>query len=271
MPIFNPCPETANKLIAEYESGVSIKSLSATYGIGKKTISKFLKRAGVKVKYGFIPVKFMELEQHADSIVAEYLAGATISALSQTYTCDFWSIKKLLKSKGVQPRKNWVRNTKSTKKFIASEQEQALAKEMYTSGKTLGEVSTVLGLCATTIRRLLISTGVQLRKAGPNPTPGTNRNSTLLRNYGIDQKRYLEMEKEQGGKCLICSCTVSDPRNNKCKYLSVDHDHKTGEVRGLLCHNCNRGIGYFLDNSELLISAAQYVNKSKTACVAVSS
>ena len=59
---------------------------------------------------------------------------------------------------------------------------------------------------------------------------------------------------EQNGVCAICkkTCTIR-------KRLSIDHDHKTGGIRKLLCSRCNSGLGFFLDDPELLIAAAKYL------------
>lgn len=56
----------------------------------------------------------------------------------------------------------------------------------------------------------------------------------------------------QDGRCLIC-------RGEFGQTLPVDHCHRTGKVRGLLCHHCNRGIGLFGDDPERLRRAADYV------------
>lgn len=62
----------------------------------------------------------------------------------------------------------------------------------------------------------------------------------------------------QGGVCAICGETNASGRD-----LSVDHDHETGEIRQLLCSNCNTGIGLLKDNPELLIKASAYLMKHK--------
>lgn len=67
---------------------------------------------------------------------------------------------------------------------------------------------------------------------------------------------YFEIFKSQEGKCKICKEPMTRPM--------LDHDHKTGEVRGLLCSSCNVGLGYFRDNSESLLRAADYVLNSRT-------
>lgn len=64
---------------------------------------------------------------------------------------------------------------------------------------------------------------------------------------------YDELLRNQGGKCAICKI------DNDKSRLSIDHNHKTLEIRGLLCHECNSGIAYFDENATYLISAAIYL------------
>lgn len=79
-----------------------------------------------------------------------------------------------------------------------------------------------------------------------------------MKKYGITEEQFENMEKAQNLCCAICG----KPENRENRKLSVDHSHGTGKVRGLLCSNCNRGLGYFKDNSTLLIAAAAYVKNS---------
>lgn len=71
--------------------------------------------------------------------------------------------------------------------------------------------------------------------------------------YGLTQERYEQMLNEQEHKCAICT---------KLKPLVVDHDHLTLQVRGLLCQNCNVGIGKLGDNLVGLKLAVQYLDKA---------
>lgn len=87
-------------------------------------------------------------------------------------------------------------------------------------------------------------------------------NTLLIRQYGIDLKRYKKEFKQQHGRCDICKEKESvKDKSGKLKRLAVDHCHKTGKFRALLCSNCNTGIGRFNDNHELLQKAADYIKK----------
>ena len=83
-----------------------------------------------------------------------------------------------------------------------------------------------------------------------------NADLNLKRNYGITLEDYDRMLEEQEGKCKICGTT--EP-NGKGRF-HVDHNHDTQEVRGLLCHNCNRGIGYLRDDVSIILKALEYLN-----------
>ena len=76
----------------------------------------------------------------------------------------------------------------------------------------------------------------------------------LKSNFGISLKDYNDLLLKQGNLCAICF----QPEKNK--RLAVDHNHKTGKVRGLLCQKCNRGLGLFNDDSILVENAYKYLN-----------
>lgn len=74
-------------------------------------------------------------------------------------------------------------------------------------------------------------------------------------NYGLSQADFDAMLEAQNFKCAICETEDSGKRS-----WHVDHDHETGEVRGLLCLHCNVGLGHFKDRTDLLGKAADYLN-----------
>ena len=70
---------------------------------------------------------------------------------------------------------------------------------------------------------------------------------------------YSDKIQEQQGVCAICK----NPENGRYVHLSIDHNHETGQLRGLLCNNCNRALGLFKDSIDVLNSAVKYLS-SKT-------
>jgi len=77
--------------------------------------------------------------------------------------------------------------------------------------------------------------------------------------YGITLEEYDVMNEEQNGQCAICGTTGGKYEETKKCGLSVDHCHETGTIRGLLCNDCNTGIGHFKDNPQLLNNAYEYL------------
>ena len=76
--------------------------------------------------------------------------------------------------------------------------------------------------------------------------------------YGITRAQYEALLAGQDGRCGICEDQIGE-------NLRVDHDHDTGKVRGLLCQNCNSGLGLFRENIRVMLNAIEYVTKHKGA------
>ena len=83
----------------------------------------------------------------------------------------------------------------------------------------------------------------------------SDKDSKLKRAFGIGLADYHRMFAEQGGCCAICKTNDTGKR----KAFAIDHNHITGAVRGLLCSNCNTGIGNLRDDIGLLKDAIQYL------------
>lgn len=77
--------------------------------------------------------------------------------------------------------------------------------------------------------------------------------------------QYAKLFAEQDGKCAICRKPEEavDRATGTTWALSVDHDHTSGEIRGLLCNHCNRGLGLFFDNPQSLHAAWKYLLRTK--------
>jgi hypothetical protein len=85
--------------------------------------------------------------------------------------------------------------------------------------------------------------------------------SKMRRNYGIEPADYYKMLDEQGGGCAICGSKTPGYKGKK--KFAVDHCHATGAVRGVLCHPCNKALGLFKDEPEIMVKAAAYIKKSR--------
>jgi hypothetical protein len=114
-----------------------------------------------------------------------------------------------------------------------------------------------------------IAEGITTKRPAPHPGPRCATHHRKLRRYrnsaghakyveatyGITGEQYQELYEAQGGKCFICRRATG-----AVKRLSVDHDHKTGIVRGLLCRSCNRDVlGHARDEVEFFQRAIEYL------------
>jgi hypothetical protein len=73
--------------------------------------------------------------------------------------------------------------------------------------------------------------------------------------YGLTPDQFATMLADQGGRCAICRADTPGGKGG----WHVDHNHDTNAVRGLLCHDCNLGVGQFGDDPDRLIAAAAYL------------
>lgn len=86
--------------------------------------------------------------------------------------------------------------------------------------------------------------------------PVRQRDLLLRSKYGITLAEYDWLVEQQEGRCAIC---LVDAPGRGSDIWHVDHDHDTGEVRGLLCNRCNPGLGFFQDDPDRLELAARYL------------
>jgi endogenous inhibitor of DNA gyrase (YacG/DUF329 family) len=81
----------------------------------------------------------------------------------------------------------------------------------------------------------------------------------LKTKYSMSLESYQELFDSQEGKCAICGSSGFKMKVENRQNIVIDHCHTNGHVRGLLCHNCNRGLGLFQESPELLEKAREYV------------
>lgn len=78
-----------------------------------------------------------------------------------------------------------------------------------------------------------------------------------LKQYGLTRESWLQLVDKQESKCAICGKEELHP-----SALAIDHDHKTGRVRGLLCRDCNVALGLLRDDVDLLAKATLYLTQN---------
>lgn len=95
----------------------------------------------------------------------------------------------------------------------------------------------------------------RMLKHGRSKQPDYERAGHVRRKYGVTPEQYNELLDKQSGKCVICGYAFGQRKGD----IQVDHCHDSGKVRGLLCDKCNRGLGFFQDQKQLLENAAAYL------------
>ena len=85
------------------------------------------------------------------------------------------------------------------------------------------------------------------------------RDIALRRKFGINTAQYEVMREAQKNRCAVCRTAIPGGKGD----WHVDHDHATGAIRGLLCQNCNLGLGHFQDSPRFLAAAIKYLQKHK--------
>ena len=102
-------------------------------------------------------------------------------------------------------------------------------------------------------------------KGGRRPTcraceypPGYHREKLYKKRYGISIAEYDTKLNAQNGRCAVCGS--KDPGRNK-DHFCVDHNHTTGQVRGLLCSDCNAALGLLQDSTVVMASALNYLHE----------
>jgi len=85
-----------------------------------------------------------------------------------------------------------------------------------------------------------------------------------VRRRGQTPEEYQALFDKQAGQCAICGVREGHRscRGRECR-LAIDHDHRTGAIRGLLCNNCNRGLGRFKDSVDVLKAALRYLQREQ--------
>jgi hypothetical protein len=174
---------------------------------------------------------------------------------------------------------------------ITNEDKEKLPK-LYYSGLTIPEVAKETGYTTEYVRRRLKALEVTLRPARKRakarvvtericnlckqtkelsefsknqyrcrPCEKVYQFERTVKKFGLSMEEYNEFMAKQDSSCAICNSSFSHKRNGQEARLAIDHDHKTGKVRGLLCGSCNRALGLLKEDKRIVQSAVQYLER----------
>jgi len=127
--------------------------------------------------------------------------------------------------------------------------------EFYLRKTPGGRTKTYRGEC----KQCQVKRSQQWRRNNPEKQKISQRKCRIKSQFGISLEEYDSLLSKQNGKCAICGGHTDGDA------LAVDHNHKTNEVRGLLCHRCNTAIGLFKDDVSLLQKAIEYLTTASSA------
>lgn len=181
-------------------------------------------------------------------ILTRYKSGSTSQQLAKEYCVSFQTILRTLKKHNVQIRPTGRRKLLNITHRICCKCKVEKPISQFKKSK-----------------RFAIGYGYVCKECHRKQS----KLSSIERNFGISITKFKSMEKAQGGTCAICGKKESRRRRGTVVRLAIDHNHKTGEIRGLLCTRCNTAIGLFDDCPKLLKKAIAYLEqrrKSTTHC-----
>ena len=131
----------------------------------------------------------------------------------------------------------------------------------FTFDKRRGRHGTRCRLCRNTKAKDWRARNAEREKERYKKDVDRTRWRHIERKYGITKERYQELLAKQDGKCAICG---DAPGRRYRHQLHVDHCHKTGRVRGLLCRGCNHMLGVVRDDKNVLIRAVAYLEEDRS-------
>lgn len=123
------------------------------------------------------------------------------------------------------------------------------------SGTSRATTATTIATIRNATAEMPRRTRIEIEKA--DRISAARHAAHLVKTYGITAEEYRELKVYQGGVCAICLRA-----NGARRRLAVDHDHKSGRVRGLLCRPCNRMLGHARDAEAFFIRAAVYLSRT---------
>jgi transposase-like protein len=282
--------EFKRKMADLYATGVSTDKIRKEYGLHPTTVLNWVKEFGGKTRNALDCHYSPEFRQ---KMVELYISGCTSTKIHEEFGVTASIVLGWAKAAGKTVRNHpWTRRSVEFKKNVV---------DLYLSGIPSPQLGKQFGVADKSVRNWVEQFGEEVRTINPtilsedgesktcsicflmkplsefsrNPNGIGGRHSSCKsctktyfrrRKYGMTLEDFDELLKEQDGGCAICG---EKPDENNRANWHIDHDHKccAGEntcgncVRGILCPNCNPGLGQFKDSEDLLLRALLYLRK----------
>jgi len=224
--------EQQKMLIVDYKIGTTARELGKGYGIGESTVLNILVRNGIKRRKAARQRNLILPPAQHYKIIGEYNRGLSELAISKLYGTSRKVISGILTDHNIQRRPTAVPYSDTHRICYDCGKEKLLEKFAKSKNQPQGRVYR----CKSC-----------MNKYQPR------------RKYGLSHKDLSELMAKQHSVCAICGQPETMKRRGTLQRLAIDHDHKTGKVRGLLCSKCNSALGYFNDNIGHVKNAFKYL------------
>lgn len=233
--------EQSIKIIDLYNKGISITLIAKDAGACKSRVTDFLKEKNIfklrKRETGTL------LENNIDKIIQLYSEGTDIKDLAKEYNCCEKTIRDMFHKNNVKLRGRKLKVYSDKSRVCCTCRVEKPLDDFYNVKGLPHGKAFVCKECSKKDRA----------------------NNLLISTYGITSVQYDEMFTNQDGLCYICGEreVAVDYRSGNVKFLAVDHDHKTGKIRKLLCWKCNTTLGRLKEDEEYIKSFLNYVIEHK--------
>lgn len=229
-----------------YEAGTKVADIIATVGCSRSTVYGVLRTAGVK---------------HRNAAAATSCGPCEVCGRPTRYVPPSLRAQGVgrycsRRCMGAAKRLPASRTGATSRNLLCTRcQQMKPVAEFYPHGSTARGRQYWCKACCQEART----------ERGRQPADSTSiRRWRLQAHYGITPAEYDALYREQSGCCAICRIHKEPWQpgggvKGRYRFLVVDHDHSAGRVRGLLCFNCNLGIGHFRDDPMLMLAAIAYV------------
>lgn len=233
--------EKEKQIVKDYAAGFTKHEIMQRNHCSQRTLDRVRRKHGLGRRFS---LSSLSAKKHT-AVIKDYQRGIQVRDIMSKHNISQPAFYYILKMNDV-PRRNWHLNNEGQKTSLRSREaklnERAIVAA-YEQGLSLQDIYLSWGATRADVSRCLRRVGLV-----PNRCLQKKQRDAL----------YKMLKVEQRGRCAICG-QKEGTENRRATRLALDHDHRTGIVRGLLCSLCNTSLGGFRDSEKLLQRAQEYL------------